>query len=120
MRSLDVLHSLFLVNLRLKQDLVPGMEVRGWFEATKTTAEARKERKDDTFDYEIACAELCGTSHHAMRGKIVIYSAADYAAWEAKRRQDQEEINLDVVQSLWRDFWEYAGGKPLGEMATVH
>lgn len=43
LRSLDVLHSFFLPNLRLKQDTVPGLTVTQWFQATKTSETARRE-----------------------------------------------------------------------------
>ena len=44
MRSLDVLHSLFLPHLRVKQDIIPGRTIVAWFEATRTTAQRRAER----------------------------------------------------------------------------
>ena len=34
LQSRDVIHSFFLPNVRLKQDAVPGREIRAWFEAT--------------------------------------------------------------------------------------
>ena len=34
-KSADVLHSFFLPNLRVKQDVVPGMEQYMWFKATR-------------------------------------------------------------------------------------
>ncbi|MFQ5896518.1 MAG: cytochrome c oxidase subunit II, partial [Nitrospinota bacterium] len=35
LKSKDVIHSLFLPNLRFKQDAVPGRAIDAWFEATK-------------------------------------------------------------------------------------
>ncbi len=69
LRSKDVIHSLFLPNMRVKQDVVPGMKTRLWFEATK-------EGK-----YEIACAELCGLGHYKMRGNLEVLSKEAYQAW---------------------------------------
>ncbi len=71
LRSQDVVHSLFVPALRLKQDAVPGRVIRGWFEATRTGT------------YEIACTELCGFGHYTMRGTVIVESASDYAAWVA-------------------------------------
>ena len=34
-KSADVLHSFFLPNLRMKQDVVPGMEQSVWFKANE-------------------------------------------------------------------------------------
>ena len=45
-KSQDVLHSFFLHNLRVKQDVVPGMKQYVWFRANKTGA------------YDIVCAEM--------------------------------------------------------------
>ncbi|HUG39765.1 MAG TPA: cytochrome c oxidase subunit II [Longimicrobiales bacterium] len=66
----DVIHSFFLPHLRVKQDAVPGMDQTLWFEATEPG------------EYELACAELCGTGHTRMRGTLVVHSAADFEAWQ--------------------------------------
>lgn len=65
-RSLDVLHSVFLPNFRVKQDAVPGMTVRTWFVPR------------DAGDYEIACAEHCGLGHYRMRGQVHVIPAAEF------------------------------------------
>ncbi len=56
LNSEDVIHSLWVPNLRLKQDVVPGRAIPAWFEATKAGT------------YEIACSELCGFGHYSMHG----------------------------------------------------
>jgi cytochrome c oxidase subunit 2 len=116
LRSLDVLHSLFLINLRVKQDLVPGTTTRVWFNAMQTTDEARA-KYGEKFDFEIACAELCGIGHHAMRGKVKVHSKESFAAWQKGRIAEQEEVDMSGVTNLWNgkpegysvSFWEYAG-----------
>jgi cytochrome c oxidase subunit 2 len=80
-RSQDVLHAFFLPNIRLKQDAVPGLTIPQWFEARKTTETARKERGDDKFEFEIACAELCGIQHTKMRGVLKVDSKEDFWKW---------------------------------------
>jgi cytochrome c oxidase subunit 2 len=67
--SKDVLHSFFLPNLRIKQDSVPGLTTKLWFEATKTGR------------FEIACAELCGLGHYRMRGFLTVDTPEDLDAW---------------------------------------
>lgn len=57
-RSMDVIHSFFLPNFRIKQDAMPGMAIETWF-VPKTAG-----------DYEIACAEHCGLGHYRMRGRL--------------------------------------------------
>jgi cytochrome c oxidase subunit II len=71
LNSQDVIHSFFVPNLRLKQDVVPGRTIRGWFEATAPGT------------YEIACSELCGFGHYTMHGNVIVQSAKDYRAWVA-------------------------------------
>lgn len=73
LRAEDVIHSFFLPELRLKQDAVPGMEIRAWFEATRTG------------DYVIGCAELCGLGHYRMKGSMTVHESADWAAWNAQQ-----------------------------------
>src|SRR5262245_4314027 len=63
-RSLDVIHSFFLPNFRVKQDAMPGMTVETWFVPEKAG------------DFEIACAEHCGLGHYRMRGQVHVVPAA--------------------------------------------
>ena len=69
--SRDVLHSFSVPVFRLKQDVVPGRVISGWFKPTKT----------GTFD--IQCAEICGIGHGYMPGRIVIETPEQHAAWMA-------------------------------------
>jgi len=67
--SKDVIHSFFLPNLRLKQDVVPGREITAWFEVTKPG------------QYEIPCAELCGFGHSGMNGLLNAHTSEEYEKW---------------------------------------
>jgi len=101
----DVLHSFFLPHFRVKMDAVPGLPTYFVFTPTKTTEEYReelfqypeynvhKDPKDPTspllwedFNYELACAELCGKSHYSMRRIVRIVSQEEYDAWLAKQQ----------------------------------
>jgi cytochrome c oxidase subunit 2 len=68
----DVIHSLFIPNLRFKQDAVPGRTILAWFEATKPGR------------YELPCAELCGFGHSGMKGWLHVHTAEDYGKWAAE------------------------------------
>ncbi len=81
LRSEDVLHSLFLPDMRVKQDAVPGMDITVWFEATAAGA------------YPIGCAELCGNLHTTMGGTLNVYEAADFEAWVASRSADADDAD---------------------------
>ena len=69
----EVIHSFFVPEFRLKQDAVPGMNIKAWFQAT------------DTGVYEIGCAELCGMGHYKMRGRVWVHTAEGYQAWLDER-----------------------------------
>ncbi len=79
MKSEDVLHSFFLPNLRVKQDVVPGMKQHIWFKPVKTG------------QYDIVCAELCGWGHYKMKGRLTIQSRDRFNRWleETKAEQDR-------------------------------
>ncbi|HYD50306.1 MAG TPA: cytochrome c oxidase subunit II [Terriglobales bacterium] len=69
LRAKEVIHSLFVPQLRLKQDALPGREITVWFEATKAG------------EYEMPCAELCGFGHSGMNGKLIVHETEDYEKW---------------------------------------
>jgi cytochrome c oxidase subunit 2 len=75
--SKDVIHSFFLPEFRVKQDAVPGMRTRIWFEATKVG------------HWEIACAELCGLGHYRMKGFVTVDTPEDYQKWLAEQAASQ-------------------------------
>src|SRR5439155_706922 len=56
--SEDVIHSFFVPVFRVKQDAVPGMDIKAWFQATVPG------------QYELGCAELCGMGHYRMRAQV--------------------------------------------------
>lgn len=71
LQSNDVLHSLWVPQLRLKQDVVPGRTIYGWFEGTKSGT------------YPVLCAQLCGTAHGIMRGTLTVDEPDAYRSWLA-------------------------------------
>ena len=73
LRSIDVLHNFYVPEFRAKMDMVPGMITFYWFTPTKTG------------EYEILCAELCGTGHYAMLGTVMVEEEGDYSNWLAQQ-----------------------------------
>ena len=84
-RAKDVLHSVFLPHFRLKMDAVPGMPTQFKFKATKTTAQMREELGNPNFNYEMACAEICGKGHFSMRMPVVVEDQETYERWKASQ-----------------------------------
>jgi cytochrome c oxidase subunit 2 len=67
--SKDVLHSFYLPSMRLKQDAVPGRYTALWFTSEKLG------------DFNVFCAEFCGTAHSGMVAKLHVVSQEDYEKW---------------------------------------
>ena len=76
MTSQDVIHSLYIPALRIKQDVLPGRYTSMWFTA------------DQPGEYRLHCAEFCGTDHSVMGGRFIAMSKADYATWLEKSGVD--------------------------------
>jgi cytochrome c oxidase subunit 2 len=73
LESRDVIHSFSVPVFRLKQDVIPGRVITGWFQPTKTGK------------YDIQCAEICGIGHALMPARIVIETPDQHAAWMASQ-----------------------------------
>lgn len=69
MTSQDAIHSFFVPAFRLKQDVVPGRYTALWFTATRLG------------EFQLFCAEYCGSEHSRMLGRIVVMPPAEYARW---------------------------------------
>ncbi len=89
--SKDVIHSFMLNEFRVKQDTIPGIDVPAHFTPTVTTAEMRERKGDPDFNYEIACAQLCGLGHYRMRGFVTIHEPGGFEAWLAGRARPAGE-----------------------------
>lgn len=81
LRSKDVIHSFGVPEFRVKQDAVPGLTIPIWFIPNVTTAEMRTRTGNPNFQYEIACAQLCGLGHFRMRGFVTVQTAEEFQAW---------------------------------------
>jgi cytochrome c oxidase subunit 2 len=73
--SVDVIHSFYLPNLRIKQDAVPGMINPMWFQAKETG------------EFDIGCAQHCGVNHYKMKGRLTVLTPEQYAEWAADASQ---------------------------------
>jgi len=67
--SKDVIHSFGLIEMRVKQDAIPGMSIPVWFVPSRLG------------EYEISCSQLCGLGHYRMRGYITVESTANFQKW---------------------------------------
>lgn len=81
----DVIHSVFMPHFRLKMDAVPGMPTKFWFTPKYTTEEMRQMTGNPDFNYEMACTEICGRGHFAMRMVVVVEEPAAYENWKSSQ-----------------------------------
>lgn len=70
MQSKDVIHSFWVPEFRVKQDVVPGR-----------VTELRITPSLIGNWYKVRCAELCGTSHAYMESPVIVVSQDDFVAW---------------------------------------
>jgi cytochrome c oxidase subunit 2 len=85
LRSKDVIHSFWVPQLRFKQDLVPGMEIKIHFTANKVGK------------YELACAELCGQLHFKMRSFMLVLPEDEIQSLQAL---SQEQFQARMKELL--------------------
>jgi cytochrome c oxidase subunit 2 len=78
LRAHDVIHSLFIPQMRFKQDAVPGLAIHMHFTPTEIGS------------YEIACAELCGLGHYKMHGILKVVSQNEFDQWIAAHEAEKQ------------------------------
>ncbi len=91
MISQDVLHSFYVPQFRVKQDVIPGRYTMLWFEASKIGT------------YNLFCTEYCGTQHSEMGGYVRVVSQADYAKWLANGGDDSlpNATPVELGKAIW-------------------
>jgi cytochrome c oxidase subunit II len=75
LRAQDVIHSVFIPAMRLKQDAVPGMDIRTHFTPTKIG------------NYELVCSQLCGLGHYRMKATVQVVSEEEFKQWLKDREK---------------------------------
>lgn len=74
--SIDVIHSFWVPEFRVKQDALPGGgELTRDLRVTPT----------EIGEYKVRCAELCGLKHTFMESPVIVVSQADFDAWVAEQ-----------------------------------
>jgi cytochrome c oxidase subunit 2 len=81
--SKDVIHGFFLPQFRLQMNCVPGIPTQFGMTPTITTDSMRQITGNPKFEYELACAQLCGASHWNMRRVVVVETQEEYNKWLA-------------------------------------
>ncbi|PTQ94976.1 cytochrome c oxidase subunit 2 [Mucilaginibacter yixingensis] len=77
----DVIHSVYMPYFRVQLNAVPGLPTFFKFVPTVTTAQMREKLNDQTFEYKVYCAKICGGGHYNMQKIIRVVSDAEYQQW---------------------------------------
>jgi cytochrome c oxidase subunit 2 len=83
MTSSDVLHSFWVPEFRVKQDLVPGQTTELYFTPTVEG------------EYKLRCAELCGLTHWNMLATVRVVGEDEYAMWISEQLAQQSPAVAD-------------------------
>jgi cytochrome c oxidase subunit II len=86
MHALDVIHSFWVPEWRIKKDNVPGI-------TTKAIV-----TPDKVGTYQLVCTELCGFGHATMRAKVVVESPAKFNEWVEGLDQKLPEPMMKVLE----------------------
>lgn len=92
--SKDVIHSLYIPDMRLKRDANPGAVNEAWFEPIVAG------------DFEILCAELCGYAHYQMASKLTVIPEELFDEWEADASiMAEAAYDADDMEAQWA--WDF-------------
>ena len=79
LRALDVIHSFWVPEWRIKRDLVPGAPGASIDDNVVVTP-------DREGTYSVICTELCGVGHATMRATVVVESEAEFQQWLSQQQ----------------------------------
>ncbi|MDF9801358.1 cytochrome c oxidase subunit 2 [Catalinimonas alkaloidigena] len=113
-RAKDVIHSVYIPHFRLKMDAVPGMMTRFHFVAKYSTQEMRQKLGNPDFNFEMACAEVCGRGHFAMRFIVVVEEEEDFNEWY-KNQESWLSKNPEYLSVVPDELKELAKKKAKGD-----
>jgi cytochrome c oxidase subunit 2 len=86
MHALDVIHSFWVPEWRIKKDNVPGI----------TTTAIITPDKPGT--YQLVCTELCGFGHTTMRATVVVEPPAEFRKWVAGLKETIPPPYLETIR----------------------
>lgn len=79
LKSMDVIHDLWVPQLGPKMDLVPGQTNNIWLQS------------DRAGTFEGACSEFCGGPHAWMLIRVIVQPSAQFKAWERHQLQQAQQ-----------------------------
>lgn len=95
LRSRDVLHAAHLPHFRAQMYCVPGTPTEINIQPLYTTEEYRSRIGRPEFNFELACNQICGSSHYAMKREITVVDLENYLTWMG----EQDALFADYSES---------------------
>ena len=86
LHGMDVIHSFWVPEWRIKKDAVPGITTTATVTPDKVGA------------YQLICTELCGFGHAAMRAEVVVEPAAEFRKWVAGLKEKVPAPYLETIR----------------------
>jgi cytochrome c oxidase subunit II len=84
-QALDVLHSFWVPEWRIKRDLVPANDP-----ASEGVDNQYVVTPNEEGTFSVVCTELCGLGHATMRAPVVVESQQEFDAWLAQEVKAQK------------------------------
>lgn len=92
-KSVDVLHSLYIPEFRVKMDAVPGRYTDLWFKA------------DYAGTFPVFCAEYCGKAHSDMLSQAVVHEGDGYQKWLVEKEREIELLPPEELgERMYKQF----------------
>jgi cytochrome c oxidase subunit II len=105
MNAQDVIHAVWIPQLRLKQDVIPGTPTELRFTTNKVG------------NYPLRCAELCGGYHGSMVTRMIVHTPEEYDTWIASQQQATQAQAEVVKQTIAMNPANLSTGKYLAPYA---
>lgn len=92
-KSVDVLHSLYIPEFRVKMDAVPGRYTDLWFKA------------DYEGTFPVFCTEYCGKQHSDMLSQAIVHDGEGYEQWLVKKEKEIELLPpAELGELMYKQF----------------
>jgi cytochrome c oxidase subunit 2 len=105
--ALDVVHSFWVPEWRIKRDLVPAGKGGNDIDNTVTVT------PDRLGAYNVVCTELCGFGHATMRALVRVVPAQEFARWLARQPRVEPQPGAPSGSQTGAPG-EYNNGSPTG------
>lgn len=102
--SVDVIHSFWVPEWRVKEDAVPGMTTYAYVTPTETG------------EFKLRCAELCGAAHAMMLAPVRVVDQVEFEAWVMEQQPPTDPVVLGerLVQRLCMSCHSLDGSPSIG------